>query len=127
MGGLYGGRGVPCTQPKGELVDTGDMLEQRLHGGLTMPPGSASGFDADVAAPVTYRRALVLRELADGRTEREAAETLGLSYTGLRSHTAVLLEISQSPDVRELGRWWRRHRAEWVAIMAEAAGAEFSR
>jgi DNA-binding NarL/FixJ family response regulator len=92
-----------------------------------MPTEPSSGLPVDVAVRITYRRALVLREVANGRTEQEAAETLGLSYTGLRSHVAALLEITQCPDVRELGRWWRSHRPAWVAIMAEAAGAEVGR
>jgi DNA-binding NarL/FixJ family response regulator len=91
-----------------------------------MPTGSSSGLPVDVAVRITHRRASVLREIADGRTEQQAAETLGLSYTGPRSHVAALLEIAQCPDVRELGRWWRVHRAEWLAFMVEAAGAEFS-
>lgn len=62
---------------------------------------------------ITFARARLLRELADGRTEREAAEALQMSYAGVRSCVEVLKEITGCRDVREMGRWWRANRALW--------------
>lgn len=59
---------------------------------------------------LTASRARVLRELADDRTEREAAERLGMSYNGVRSIVEELKAKTGQPDVRALRRWWRANR-----------------
>ncbi len=71
---------------------------------------------------LTLRRVLLLRELADGFSEREAAERLGMPYPTVRSMAAELQEITGIGSGRELGRWWRRARGEWLAAMSAAAG-----
>lgn len=71
---------------------------------------------------ITHRRAQVLRELADGYTEREIAARLGMSVNGVRSHVERLRSLAGCATVRELGRWWRSERERWLAAMAVAAG-----
>ena len=71
---------------------------------------------------MTPARVRVLSKLADSRTEREIAGSLGISYNGVRSQTEVLKELTGCGDVREIGRWWRDHRERWVAWCAEQAG-----
>ena len=39
---------------------------------------------------ITFRRAELLRELADGRTEREAAAAMGITIYGVRSQVEQL-------------------------------------
>ena len=55
---------------------------------------------------LTASRARVLRELADDRTEREAAERLG---TGCE-------------NVHDLRRWWRQNREPWADWLLEQGG-----
>lgn len=73
---------------------------------------------------ITLRRAQVLRELARGSTEREAATALGLSFDGIRSHVANLREITECSSVRDLARWWREYRGDWCRFICEQAGLE---
>lgn len=70
----------------------------------------------------TYSRVSVLRELADARTEREAAERLGISYHSVRSIAEDLKNKTSLRDVRELGRWWRENREPWAAWVLEQGG-----
>lgn len=71
---------------------------------------------------LTASRARVLRELADDRTEREAAERLGLSYHGVRSIVEDLKAQTGEHDVRALRRWWRANRQGWLVWWADQAG-----
>jgi DNA-binding CsgD family transcriptional regulator len=88
-----------------------------------MPVGSGPAvFDA-----ITVRRAEVLREIADGRTLREVAAALGIERSGVRSHVERLKLLTGCENTRELGRWWREHRQEWLVHMADAAGAGHKR
>lgn len=77
-----------------------------------------------VLAKVTRARAAVLRELAWGLTEREAAEHLDMTVNGFRSCVRELRGITGLASGRELGRWWRNSRPLWLRMMAEAAGTE---
>lgn len=80
------------------------------------------GRDHDVYNWLTPSRVRVLRELADDRAEREAAERLGISYHGVRSIVADLKAKTGEPDVRALRRWWRANRGPWLAWWAEQGG-----
>lgn len=71
---------------------------------------------------LTPSRVRVLRELADDRTETEAAERLGMSYNGVRSIVEDLKAKTGEPDVRALRRWWRANRRPWLAWWAEQGG-----
>lgn len=71
---------------------------------------------------LTYSRVRVLRELADDRSEREAAETLGITYEGVRSVIEAIKDRTGLGSVRELRRWWRQNRGIWLAWVAEQAG-----
>ena len=71
---------------------------------------------------ITYARARLLRELADGRTEREIGERLLMTYAGARSLVEDLKTITGYRDVREIGRWWRDNRAVWVTWCGQQAG-----
>ena len=88
------------------------------------PDGRAAERTRDTLLRITARRAEVLRELADGYTGREAAARIGLTFSGMRSHVEVLKQITGCSSTRELGRWWRRHRWAWLAVMTEQAGAD---
>lgn len=78
--------------------------------------------DRDLSARITARRAEVLRELADSFSEPEIAEHLGLELNGVRSHVEQLRTIIGCSSVRELGRWWRANRDDWLESMREAGG-----
>ena len=71
---------------------------------------------------ITGRRAEILRELADGYSEREVAGRLGIELSTVRSHTEDLREITGSASLRDLGRWWRAHRTQWLDLLREQAG-----
>ena len=71
---------------------------------------------------VSFRRAEILRELADGRTEREAAHVLGVELSTVRSHVEELKGITGCASVRELGRWWRANRPGWAGFVLELGG-----
>jgi DNA-binding CsgD family transcriptional regulator len=71
---------------------------------------------------LTASRARVLRELADDRTEREAAERLGLSYTTVRSAVQVLRGYTGYENVHDLRRWWRQNRESWAGWVLEQGG-----
>lgn len=71
---------------------------------------------------ITLRRAEVLRELAANRTEREAAEHLGIAMSGVRSHVERLKALTGCTSVRELGRWWQANRDKWLDYCRRAAG-----
>jgi len=71
---------------------------------------------------ITARRAEVLRELADGATEAEVASRLGLSERGAHRHVERLRAELGCHSGRELGRWWRANRMEWLAFMQRCAG-----
>lgn len=72
---------------------------------------------------ITLRRAEVLREIAEGYSEREIAVRLGISPTGVRSHVEDLRRLTGCASMREMGRWWREKRAEWVDFVRFLAGA----
>lgn len=71
---------------------------------------------------LTPSRARVLRELADDRTEREAAERLGMSYTSVRSAVQVLKRFAGCESVHDLRRWWRQNRDAWAEWLLEQGG-----
>jgi DNA-binding CsgD family transcriptional regulator len=73
---------------------------------------------------ITVRRAEVLRELAEGYTEREVAARLGIQVAGVRSHVEDLRAITGCGSARELGRWWRENRAGWLERIGRLAGVE---
>ncbi len=71
---------------------------------------------------ITCARARLLRELANGRTEREIGERLLMTYAGVRSQVEDLKNITGHRDVREIARWWRDNRADWMAWCGQQAG-----
>lgn len=71
---------------------------------------------------LTFARVRVLRELADGRSEREVAKRLQMTYNGTRSIVADLKAVTECHDVRELGRWWRASRSVWYESIGQEAG-----
>jgi len=71
---------------------------------------------------ITIRRAEFLRELANGFTEREISEHLGLTLSGVRSCLEDLRDLTGFRSGREMGRWWRDHRESWLQSTAEAGG-----
>ena len=86
-------------------------------------PGAGDAEHARVVLlRITARRAHVLRELADGYSGRESARRIGLTHNGLRSQVEDLKKITGCSSQRELGRWWREHRASWLSLMSVQAG-----
>ena len=73
---------------------------------------------------LTFSRVRVLRELAEGRTEREIAQRLQMTYNGVRSHVQDLKDLTGCRDVRELGRWWRRNGPRWLEWVAGSGNCE---
>lgn len=78
--------------------------------------------DRNVFAAITFRRAQVLRELADGYSETEAASHLGISVSGFRATVQQLKDLTGCTGVRELGRWWRANRDIWIQEFAAGGG-----
>ena len=56
---------------------------------------------------LTISRLRVRRELTEDRSEREAAETLGITHEGVRSIVEAIKDLAGLGSVRELRRWWR--------------------
>lgn len=75
---------------------------------------------------ITVTRARILRELERHDSEAAAAEALGLSMNGLRSHIRDLKGITGAGSVREMQRWWRENRGAWLRELAAAAGVSAS-
>ena len=73
---------------------------------------------------LTTHRASILRELADGRTLRESAKALDLSYAAIRSAVAELKLIIGVSSCRSLGNWWRENRLGWIEFAAGAGGVQ---
>ena len=71
---------------------------------------------------ITFRRAAVLRELAEGRSESQAAEALGVEVTTVRSHVEELKVIAGCDSVREMGPWWRANRRHWAEYVLAVGG-----
>ena len=71
---------------------------------------------------ITVRRAQVLSALLDTRLELEAAQRLGLSYNGLRSHVEDLKRLAGRRSVADLREFWGEHAGEWREALARAAG-----
>ena len=73
-------------------------VRQVLDGGEYLPPGldeaataSPPAFGEDFRSGLTQRQGLVLRELLDGRSNREIADTLSISEETVKSHVAAIL------------------------------------
>ncbi|GMV86472.1 MAG: hypothetical protein AMXMBFR80_23270 [Dehalococcoidia bacterium] len=66
------------------------------------------------------------RALAHGRTERAAAEALGLQIEGFRSVVRELKEITGLNSTRDLGEWWRRNMGAWLEYVSTIAQGEVS-
>ena len=107
------------SQPVAPITPAGDNTELDL---AAQPDGATARRPREALLRITARRAEVLRDLADGYSGREIAARIGLTHSGLRSHVEALKEITGCSSTRELGRWWREHRASWLAQMSEQAG-----
>jgi DNA-binding NarL/FixJ family response regulator len=72
-------------------------VRQVLDGGEYLPPGFSDAAPApepleeDGKTGLTQRQDLVLRELLDGRSNREIAESLSISEETVKSHVAAIL------------------------------------
>jgi DNA-binding NarL/FixJ family response regulator len=73
---------------------------------------------------LTFRRLQILRLLADGRTEPEAARLLGIEPSTVHSPVDELRDLTGLPSGREMGRWWREVRDDWILWAAETGGLE---
>lgn len=70
----------------------------------------------------TYARIAVLRELAAERTEREAADNLGVAYSTVRSTVEDIKLRLWFHENRELKVWWRAYGRDWHAWCGQHAG-----
>ena len=72
-------------------------VRQVLDGGEYLPPGldetatASPVLEKDARSGLTQRQDLVLRELLDGRSNREIADTLSISEETVKSHVAAIL------------------------------------
>ena len=73
---------------------------------------------------LAFKKVGVLRGLADARSETEIAATEGVEYNTIRGHVEQLKDILGIRDVKEMGRWWRRHARDWHRWCAAQAGLE---
>ena len=71
---------------------------------------------------ITWSRVRVLRELAEFRTEREAAQRLGITYNGFRSIVEDIKSFTGLGSVREIGHWWVKEGPKWSKWAAEQGG-----
>ena len=71
---------------------------------------------------LTYSRLRVLRELEADRTEREAADVLGVTYDGVRSAVEAMKIQAGLASVREMRGWWGQNRGLWLEWVLEQAG-----
>ncbi|MDP3654653.1 MAG: response regulator transcription factor [Rhodoferax sp.] len=74
-----------------------NAVRQVLNGDVYLPKDPEGGFGEefyDAAAnkpPLTQRQELVLRELLDGRSNREISQSLGISDETVKTHVAAIL------------------------------------
>lgn len=72
-------------------------VRQVLDGGEYLPTGfdetgsTPAALEGDIKVALTHRQDLVLRELLDGRSNREIADTLSISEETVKSHVAAIL------------------------------------
>ena len=71
---------------------------------------------------ITFVKARVLAGLEDQQTEQRVADGLNVALSTVRSQVEELKAITGCPDVREIGKWWRRNRADWAAWCERQAG-----
>jgi DNA-binding CsgD family transcriptional regulator len=80
--------------------------------------------DIDFYVSITARRAAILALVVEHRTQREIAKSLGISPHTVRSHIDWLRGHTSTRSMAQLGRWWGRHRASWVAAMQRVSRVE---
>lgn len=65
---------------------------------------------------------MVLKEIAEGQTQRQVALTLGLTVAGVRSHVDDLKRVTGCETSRDLARWRRAERECWGKQLARDGG-----
>ncbi len=70
-----------------QVLDGGEYLPLAMDENATTPPPPPG----DARVDLTQRQELVLRELLDGRSNREIADTLSISEETVKSHVAAIL------------------------------------
>jgi DNA-binding NarL/FixJ family response regulator len=83
----------------GETIWTRDEL-RRVTGALTAPRSAA---EADV--PLTKRESEVLKQLAFGLTNKEIAQSLGISYETVKEHVQHILRKIGVTDRTQAAVW----------------------
>ena len=73
---------------------------------------SAPRLSADVEAPLTLREAEVLREVVRGRTNKEIAQNLKISYETVKEHVQHVLEKIGVSDRTQAAVWAVRNKIE---------------
>ena len=87
------------TAATGESAWSRDEL-RRVTGALATPR-----LAADVEVPLTQRESEVLRQLADGQTNKEIAEELGISYETVKEHVQHILRKIGVSDRTQAAVW----------------------
>ena len=87
------------TAASGETIWSRDEL-RRVTGALAAPRNGSNG---DV--PLTKREGEVLKQLAFGLTNKEIAQSLGISYETVKEHVQNILRKLNSPDRTAAAVW----------------------
>ena len=74
-----------------QVLAGGEYLPPDYEDPATLPPSSADKNDEGNRGGLTQKQELVLRELLDGRSNREIAGTLSLSEETVKTHVASIL------------------------------------
>ena len=83
----------------GELAWTREEL-RRVTGALATPR-----LNVDVEVPLTQRESEVLKQLAQGKTNKEIAEVLGISYETVKEHVQHILRKVGVTDRTQAAVW----------------------
>ncbi len=89
---------------RGENIWTRDEL-RRVAGGLATPRMSA-----DVDIPLTQRESEVLKQLANGLTNKEIAQILNISYETVKEHVQHILRKIGVTDRTQAAVWAVKNR-----------------
>ncbi|MDG2468673.1 MAG: response regulator transcription factor [Pirellulaceae bacterium] len=88
-----------CRVAKGETVWSRDEL-RRVTGALATPR-----LDLDVEVPLTAREAEVLKHLTSGKTNKEIANSLTISYETVKEHVQNILRKIGVTDRTQAAVW----------------------
>ena len=87
-----------------------------------MTSGDTSALSGvQVLACVTRHRAEILREVSNGRTNREIASHLGTTESSVSSQLQSLFHFTGCRNRTQLAAWWLANHAKWIESAVQAA------